>query len=248
MKDLVLASVLLSVAFFCSGAEANDQGDADAKRLAAPIISDAEECRDRIELPFAPTYPGAAMASGTEGWVVVAFTLSSDGKVIAPRVESEKPAGTFGQSALEAIGKVGFRKAAGTRKCRILSTFTLTQPAARESTALYCDGRFMLETDSQIVRPAGALLMISANDFSLDIEGFGHGKATGKLKRANAFELSGPVLFTPSAPATDAFEAMVVVQKYSGMLELRIPGDTSLSRVRYAGECAQKQPLVDIAD
>ncbi|MFZ1796218.1 MAG: TonB family protein [Dokdonella sp.] len=248
MKDLVLASVLLSVAFFCSGAEANDQGDADAKRLAAPIIPDAEECRDRIELPFAPTYPGAAMASGPEGWVVVAFTLSSDGKVIAPRVESEKPAGTFGQSALEAIGKVGFRKAAGTRKCRILSTFTLTQPAARESTALYCDGRFMLETDSQIVRPAGALLMISANDFSLDIEGFGHGKATGKLKRANAFELSGPVLFTPSAPATDAFEAMVVVQKYSGMLELRIPGDTSLSRVRYAGECAQKQPLVDIAD
>lgn len=160
MKGAVLASVLLSVAFFCGGAEAKGEGDSDARRLAAPVISDAEACHDRIEFPFAPTYPVEALVSGTEGWVVVAFTLSSDGEVLAPRVESEKPAGIFGPSALSALGKVGFRIAAGTRKCRMPFTFALTQPAARESASLYCDGRYMFDTDSQSMRGAHALLMI----------------------------------------------------------------------------------------
>ncbi|MBL0162166.1 MAG: TonB family protein [Xanthomonadales bacterium] len=240
--------MLLFVAVLCSGAEANEKGDADAKRLSAPSISDADECRDRIEFPSAPTYPSDALLSSTEGWVVVAFTLSSDGKVLSPRVESEKPSRVFGQSALNAIEKVGFKKATGDRKCRILSTFTLSQPAAHAPVSLYCDGHIMRDSDNLLAGVAGALLRISANDFSLDIEGLGHGEAKGKFKRANAFELSGPVLFTPSEAGTAPFEALVVLQKYSGQLALRIPGDKSMSGVRYSGECTERRPLVDSMD
>ncbi len=247
MRGALVTALLLFVAVLCSGAEANEKGDADAKRLAAPSISDADECRDRIEVPFAPSYPGEAIRSSTEGWVVVAFTLSSDGKVLSPRVESEMPSGVFGQSALNAIEKVGFKKAAGTRKCRTLSTYTLTPMGGKEPVSLYCTGYFTPAGGSPRAG-VGALLRISANDFSVDIEGFGHGAAKGKLKRANAFELSGPVLFTPSTPGATPFEALVVLQKYSGQLALRIPGDTSMSGVRYSGECTEKRPLVDSVD
>ena len=130
--------------------------------------------------------------------------------------------------------------------------FATTALAAREPVSLYCDGRFTRSIDSQPAYPAVALLQISANDFSLDIKGFGHGEAKGKLTRTSAFDLSGPVLFTPSAPGTGTgtapFEALVVLQKYSGQLALRIPGDTSMSGVRYSGVCSEKRPLVDSVD
>jgi TonB family protein len=55
-----------------------------------------------------PVYPPAALASGTEGFVEVTFTVTPDGMVSAAEVTASEPAGVFDQSALTALYKWRF--------------------------------------------------------------------------------------------------------------------------------------------
>ncbi len=244
----IFVLLLLLIPAFCSGAETNVKGDSDAERLGAPSISEAEECRDRIEAPHAPIYPSEAFGSRTEGWVVVDFELSSEGKILSRKVESEKPTGVFGQSALNSIEEIGFNQAAGPRKCRMLYTYTIARVATREPVSLYCDGNFLRDGTTYTSLGVAALMQISANDFRLDFEGFGHGEGKGKLKRKNAFDLSGTILFTPSTSGIDSLEASLVLQKYTGALKLHVLGAPLSTPPLYSGKCTEKRPIVDSAD
>ena len=59
-----------------------------------------------------------------------------------------------------------------------------TPLVARETASLYCNGYLSANGEVNSRGGVAALLQISANDFRLDIEGFGHGEAKGRLKRA----------------------------------------------------------------
>ena len=50
-----------------------------------------------------PTYPREALRNGTSGEVTVELTVGRDGSVIAARVISSRPRGTFDSSALDAV-------------------------------------------------------------------------------------------------------------------------------------------------
>lgn len=54
-----------------------------------------------------PMYPRKALRSGVEGYVVVAFTVTADGRVTHPRVIKAKPKGVFEQAAINAV--LGFK-------------------------------------------------------------------------------------------------------------------------------------------
>lgn len=123
-----------------------------------------------------------------------------------------------------------------------------TPLVARETVSLYCNGYLSANGEVNSRGGVAALLQISANDFRLDIEGFGHGEAKGRLKRKNAFDLNGTILFAPSTPGIDLFEASLVLQKYSGVLILRVLGAPLSTTPVYSGQCAEKQPIVDSAD
>jgi protein TonB len=50
-----------------------------------------------------PVYPPEAKARGTEGFVVVRYGVSLDGRVINARVDRAEPEGIFEAAALEAV-------------------------------------------------------------------------------------------------------------------------------------------------
>ncbi|MEO7014260.1 MAG: TonB family protein [Dokdonella sp.] len=124
MRTLFISSLVL-IPLLCSCATTKDKTSYQERRLGAPSVSEADKCLDRIETAYAPRYPGGALSSGIEGWVVVALELSSDGKVLSRKIEVEKPTGVFGQAALDSIDKTVFNKADGARSCRMLSTYYL---------------------------------------------------------------------------------------------------------------------------
>jgi protein TonB len=63
---------------------------------------------DREPIPLVrvePDYPPRALASETEGWVQVQFTISATGPVRDARVVAAEPRGVFDDAALKAIGR-----------------------------------------------------------------------------------------------------------------------------------------------
>ena len=63
-----------------------------------------------------PQYPRKALFDRVEGWVVVEFTIGTQGEVKNPRVVDANPRGTFDQAALDAVRRFRFkpRSVAGT--------------------------------------------------------------------------------------------------------------------------------------
>ena len=56
-----------------------------------------------------PQYPRKALRSGVEGYVVVSFTVTTDGTVRSPKVVDAKPQGVFEQSAINAVLKFKYK-------------------------------------------------------------------------------------------------------------------------------------------
>lgn len=54
-------------------------------------------------------YPPDARANGVEGYVVVRYDVSADGRVHNARVVDAQPAGTFDEAALQAVSRWRFR-------------------------------------------------------------------------------------------------------------------------------------------
>lgn len=63
-----------------------------------------------------PQYPRKALFDRVEGWVVVEFTIGTQGEVKSPRVVDANPRGIFDQAALDAVRRFRFkpRSVAGT--------------------------------------------------------------------------------------------------------------------------------------
>ena len=98
----------------------------EARKLGAPIPSEEEQCFDRIDKVVPAKYPKSAIAERTEGWAVISFTLSAEGAVIDPKVQSESPPGIFYPAALESLQSSTFAASIAPRSCRMLFTFTLS--------------------------------------------------------------------------------------------------------------------------
>ena len=56
-----------------------------------------------------PSYPPEAYRSRQQGWVEVAFTITTDGKVANAKVASSQPTRVFDQAALEAVRRWTFK-------------------------------------------------------------------------------------------------------------------------------------------
>ena len=61
-----------------------------------------------------PEYPRHALRRGTEGSVLLEFSVDARGNVVAPRVLESKPRGVFDRAALNALSKWKY-EASGSR-------------------------------------------------------------------------------------------------------------------------------------
>jgi TonB family protein len=59
--------------------------------------------------PLRPEYPASALSRGTEGWVDLAFTVTSDGKVADVTVIDSSPKDTFDTAAMSAAYRVRYK-------------------------------------------------------------------------------------------------------------------------------------------
>lgn len=57
----------------------------------------------------APQYPRDALQQGIEGWVLVEFTIGTEGQVKNPRIVRSEPPQIFDKSALDAVRRFRFR-------------------------------------------------------------------------------------------------------------------------------------------
>ncbi|MEZ5504982.1 MAG: energy transducer TonB [Gammaproteobacteria bacterium] len=57
----------------------------------------------------APQYPRTALSQGIEGWVLVEFTIGTEGQVKDPRIIKAEPPGVFDDSALSAVKRFRFK-------------------------------------------------------------------------------------------------------------------------------------------
>lgn len=60
-----------------------------------------------VQVP--PVYPPSALQQRIEGWVLVEFTIGTEGQVKNPRVVAAEPVNVFEQSALDAVQRFRFR-------------------------------------------------------------------------------------------------------------------------------------------
>ncbi len=66
------------------------------------------EDRARLIKAVAPEYPQSAARKGTEGWVMLEFTITTEGNTQNVRVVESEPVGTFDKSALKSVKKWKF--------------------------------------------------------------------------------------------------------------------------------------------
>ena len=56
-----------------------------------------------------PQYPRQALMDRVEGWVVVEFTIGTEGQVKNPRIVDAQPPGVFENAALQAVQRFRFK-------------------------------------------------------------------------------------------------------------------------------------------
>jgi len=57
----------------------------------------------------APMYPARAQSQGTEGWVLLSFTVTEVGSVTDPKVLEAQPPGVFDEAAKKAVLKFKYK-------------------------------------------------------------------------------------------------------------------------------------------
>ncbi len=81
-----------------------------------------------------PTYPAGLKASGTEGFVTVAYRVLVDGTVRDPEVIAAQPPGVFDDAALRAVATWQYRPAerggVAVEAERVVSTLRFSQGGA----------------------------------------------------------------------------------------------------------------------
>jgi TonB family protein len=121
----------------CQVCRENSGTPAPAPRSAAPPAQPQGQSADSPLQPlikFAPSYPSAAQARGSRGYVEVEFTVTPAGDVEGPRVVAAEPANVFDQAALAAVSRWRYQPDAGrsahTVKERIDFNLADERPAA----------------------------------------------------------------------------------------------------------------------
>lgn len=66
---------------------------------------------ESVRRPFLPIYPGDALRMRTEADVWTEFSIGADGRVVRPRVLSQRPSRVFARASLSAIERSEFRPA-----------------------------------------------------------------------------------------------------------------------------------------
>ena len=57
----------------------------------------------------APIYPSRAQSRGTEGWVLLSFTVTETGSVVDPQVLDADPPGVFDRAAMKAVERFKYK-------------------------------------------------------------------------------------------------------------------------------------------
>lgn len=77
--------------------------------VSSPSPEDTIEFRELIPMRYiTPEYPDAARTQGTEGFVVVAFSVNTDGSIDNVRIVESTPPGVFDEVALDAAARLRF--------------------------------------------------------------------------------------------------------------------------------------------
>jgi TonB family protein len=97
--------------------------DAVAHRLGAPTLQPEDTCSAEVRNNTFPHFPPEALASRTEGWVMVSFDLDGSGKASNIKVIGSRPQGVFEQSAITSVEKTDYVPGARRTQCKARITF-----------------------------------------------------------------------------------------------------------------------------
>ena len=94
--------------------QAQQQAAAPAPTPAQPAQAAVASVQtsDAVLLKAAnPNYPSAALRSGQSGWVIVGFTITTDGRTADVHVVDAQPRHLFDRAAMDAVGRYRFKPA-----------------------------------------------------------------------------------------------------------------------------------------
>ena len=85
------------------------RGGGNAGSSAGATLAGEGEEEAVVLFKSTPAYPRKAVKRRQEGWVKIAFTITSEGTVVDPKVVASKPRRVFDRAALKAIRKWRFK-------------------------------------------------------------------------------------------------------------------------------------------
>lgn len=91
--------------------QAKPKAPAAAPAAAAPAPAAVETSDAVLTRRVNAIYPSAALRAGTSGWVIVAFTVTPEGRTSDVRVVSSQPRHVFDRAAMDAVGRYQFKPA-----------------------------------------------------------------------------------------------------------------------------------------
>jgi len=125
--SLVGACLTLALAAACSAPAPvrppPPDPDSVAHRLGAPMLQPEDTCSAEIRNNTFPHFPPDALASRTEGWVMLTFDLDGSGKASNVKVIGSHPQGIFEQSAITSVEKTDYVPGARRTQCKARITF-----------------------------------------------------------------------------------------------------------------------------
>lgn len=121
--------ILSTCALFALGVHAQTaektRGEKINERLGAPILDKADLCDAQSLSHSKPKYPGAALRTKAEGWVVLSFDLDGSGRASNVEIVNSKPEKIFDLSARDAVKHETFVEGFKKTGCKTLISFSL---------------------------------------------------------------------------------------------------------------------------
>jgi TonB family protein len=90
-----------------------------------PSIEKEFDCEDLVVKRVHPPYPRSALRNGTEGWVVLSYTLDGYGRASEIQVMRSNHPGVFDRNAIDALKQWEFKADAKRSTCQLSIAFFL---------------------------------------------------------------------------------------------------------------------------
>jgi TonB family protein len=87
------------------------------------MLEPEDTCSAEIRNNTFPHFPPDALATRTEGWVMLSFDLDGSGKASNIKVLGSHPQGVFEQSAITSVEKTDYVPGARRTRCKARITF-----------------------------------------------------------------------------------------------------------------------------